>query len=396
MSEFLMPSLGADMEAGTLVEWLVKPGEQVNHGDTIAVVETQKGAIEIEVFVDGTLDKYLVEIGKKVPVGKPLATILQAGETGAEAPQAVSKPEKAEPVSEPAPILPPKLSAETVPTAASISEERVRITPVARRLAEQSDIDLAALRDKGTGPAGAVTLQDVEALIGAQPSTTKPSEMTGMRQAIAAAMSRSKREIPHYYLAHTVDVSKAEAFIADLNATCPPEDRLLLGAVFIKAVAKAVEKYPEFNGYYTEGHFQHSKVVNIGMVINIRGGGLVAPAIHNMENLSLGETMSAMHDLVARARSSGLKSSELSGSTITVSSLGSHGVETIYGVIFPPQVAIIGFGTPTERPLVIDGKLEARQSVVLTLAADHRVSDGHRGALFLSKINKFLQKPEVL
>ena len=396
MSEFLMPSLGADMEAGTLVEWLVKPGEQVNHGDTIAVVETQKGAIEIEVFVDGTLDKYLVEIGKKVPVGTPLATILQAGETGAEAPQAVSKPEKAEPVSEPAPILPPKLSAETVPTAASISEERVRITPVARRLAEQSDIDLAALRDKGTGPAGAVTLQDVEALIGVQPSTTKPSEMTGMRQAIAAAMSRSKREIPHYYLAHTVDVSKAEAFIANFNATCPPEDRLLLGAVFIKAVAKAVEKYPEFNGYYTEGHFQHCEAVNIGMVINIRGGGLVAPAIHNMENRNLGETMSAMHDLVARARSGGLKSSELSGSTITVSSLGSRGVETIYGVIFPPQVAIIGFGTPTERPWVVDGKLEARQSVVLTLAADHRVSDGHRGALFLNKIEKLLQNPETL
>ncbi len=396
MSEFLMPSLGADMEAGTLVEWLVKPGEQVNHGDTIAVVETQKGAIEIEVFVDGTLDKYLVEIGKKVPVGTPLATILQAGETGAEAPQAVSKPEKAEPVSEPTPILPPKVSAETVPTAASFSGEHVRITPAARRLAGQSNIDLTALRDKGTGPVGAVTLQDVEALIAEQPSTTKLPDMTGMRQAIAAAMSRSKKEIPHYYLAHTVDVSKAETFIANFNATCPAEDRLLLGAVFIKAVAKAVEKYPEFNGYYTDGHFQHSEAVNIGMVINIRGGGLVAPAIHNMENLTLDGTMSAMHDLVARARSSGLKSSELSGSTITVSSLGSRGVETIYGIIFPPQVAIIGFGTPTERPLVIDGKLEARQSVVLTLAADHRVSDGHRGALFLNKINKYLQKPEAL
>jgi len=396
MSEFLMPSLGADMEAGTLVEWLVKPGEQVNHGDTIAVVETQKGAIEIEVFVDGALDKYLVEIGKKVPVGTPLATILQAGETGAEAPQAVSKPEKVKPVLEPVPIIKPKVSADTAPTVASSFEDRVQITPAARHLAEQSGLVLAALRDKGTGPDGAVTLQDVETLIGERPSTTKPSEMTGMRQAIAAAMSRSKREIPHYYLAHTVDVSKAEAFIANFNATCPPEDRLLLGAVFIKAVAKAVEKYPEFNGYYTEGHFQHCEAVNIGMVINIRGGGLVAPAIHNMENRNLGETMSAMHDLVARARSGGLKSSELSGSTITVSSLGSRGVETIYGVIFPPQVAIIGFGTPTERPWVVDGKLEARQSVVLTLAADHRVSDGHRGALFLNKIEKLLQNPETL
>lgn len=396
MSEFLMPSLGADMEAGTLVEWLVKPGEQVNHGDTIAVVETQKGAIEIEVFVDGTLDKYLVEIGKKVPVGTPLAIIIQAGETEAETLQAVGKPEKVEPVLEPAPILPPKVSADTAPAVAGSFEDRLRITPVARRLAEQSGLDLAALRDKGTGPAGAVTLQDVEALIGAQPSTTKPPDMTGMRQAIAAAMSRSKKEIPHYYLAHTVDVSKAEAFIANSNATCRPEDRLLLGAVFIKAVAKALRKYPEFNGYYTDGHFQHSEAVHIGMVINIRGGGLVAPAIHNMENLTLDETMSAMRDLVARARSSGLKSSELSGSTITVSSLGSRGVDTIYGVIFPPQVAIIGFGTPTERPWVIDGKVEVRQSVVLTLAADHRVSDGHQGALFLNKINKYLQKPEAL
>jgi len=371
-------------------------GRTSKHGDTIAVVETQKGAIEIEVFEDGTLDKYLVEIGKKVPVGTPLATIIQAGETEAEVLQTIIKPEKVELVAEPVPIIMPKVSTEIVPIAVSSSEERVRITPAARRLAEQLDIDLAAVRHKGTGPAGAVTLQDVEALIGAQPSTTTHPKKNGMRQAIAAAMSRSKKEIPHYYLAHTVDVSKAEDFIADFNVTCPPEDRLLLGAVFIKAVAKAVEKYSEFNGYYTDGHFKHSEAVNIGMVINIRGGGLVAPAIHNMENRNLNGTMSAMRDLVARARSSGLKSSELSGSTITVSSLGSRGVDILYGIIFPPQVAIIGFGTPTERPLALDGKIEARQSVVLTLAADHRVSDGHRGALFLRKIDKLLQKPEAL
>jgi len=391
-----MPSLGADMEAGTLVEWLVKPGEQVNHGDTIAVVETQKGAIEIEVFVDGTLDKYLVEIGKKVPVGTALATIRQTGETEAIAPQAAIKPERIEPVLEPSAILPPKVSVETVPIVKSSSGERVRITPAARRLAQQSNLDFATLRVKGTGPTGAVTLQDVEALIRAQPSTTKPPEMAGMRQAIAAEMSRSKREIPHYYLAHTADVSKAEAFITNTNANRLPEERLLLGAAFMQAVAKAVEKFPEFNGYFINGKFQHSEAVHIGMVTNIRGGGLVAPAIHNAESCNLDGTMSAMRNLVTRARSGGLKSSELSDATITVSSLGSHGVETIYGVIFPAQVAIIGFGTPKERPWAIDGKVEVRQSVVLTLAADHRVSDGHRGALLLSKINKLLQEPDTL
>jgi len=209
-------------------------------------------------------------------------------------------------------------------------------------------------------------------------------------------MARSKREIPHYYLSETIDLSPALDWLAAENARRPVNERLLYAALLIKAVARALAEVPELNGIWRNGAFQPSAAVHVGAAIALRGGGLIAPALHDAGERDLGELMTAFRDLVRRARGGGLRSSELSDPTITVTSLGERGVETVYPVIYPPQVAIVGFGAVRERPWVVDGAVQPRQLITATLAADHRVSDGHRGGLFLHGVGQLLQQSEAL
>jgi pyruvate dehydrogenase E2 component (dihydrolipoamide acetyltransferase) len=397
MGELLMPSLGADMEAGTLVEWTVEPGASVKRGDIIAVVETQKGAIEIEAFQEGTLERLLVETGATVPVGTPLAFIRAIGEAAA-VPSPAAPPARPAPIPHPAGVkeVPALRPAAEVPPGGAPG--RIFASPAARRLAETHGLALSAA--KGSGPGGAVLLADLKRLHeerpGARAGLEGWSSIAQMRSAIAAAMSRSKREIPHFYLSHTADAGPAQDWIAHLNAGRPPEQRLLLGALLVKATAIAVRKFPEFNGVFTDRTFQPSADIHIGVAIAIRGGGLVAPAIHHTDALSLDDLMTGMRDLVARVRAGRFRSSEIADPTMTVSSLGERGVEALFGVIYPPQVAIVGFGKVVERPWISDGAVIPRPVVTVTLAADHRVSDGHRGALFLSEIDRLLQDPQSL
>ena len=217
-----------------------------------------------------------------------------------------------------------------------------------------------------------------------------------MRTAIAAAMARSKREIPHYYLEHQVDVTACEQWLTQKNATLPPDNRVLIGALIIKAVALAAHRFPAFNGFYRDNKFEPAQAVHIGVAIAIRGGGLAAPALHDADQLSLGELMSRMRDLVQRTRAGRIRSSEISDPTITVSSLGERGVEAMYAIIYPPQVAIVGVGKVVARPWVVDGAIRPRSVITITLSGDHRVSDGHAGALFLAEIGKLLQEPDKL
>jgi pyruvate dehydrogenase E2 component (dihydrolipoamide acetyltransferase) len=218
----------------------------------------------------------------------------------------------------------------------------------------------------------------------------------GMRAAIAAAMARSKREIPHYYLGHAVDLTPAMEWLTQLNAGRKPEERVLLAALLLKAISRAIAKYPEFNGKMNAGSFVSSPQINVGMAIAMRGGGVIAPAIHNTDQLSLDQLMQRMHDLANRVRAGRYRSSELADATITLTSLGERGVDWVQPVIYPPQVAIIGAGTVRERAWAVDGKVCVRQICDLTLAADHRVSDGHRGALFLRAIGRHLQASEAM
>lgn len=394
MSQFRMPSLGADMEAGTLTEWLVKPGDEISRGDIVAVVETQKGAIEIEVFENGVVESLLIEPGETVPVGTPMAEIFD-GQSGAPAPPS---PKPIEPTPTEVPVPAPQMPAAPSPPTAPVQPPAgmVRASPAARRLAASKGIELAAI--SGSGPDGAVQYADVEAaapdaIVAKQPA---PTGIDAMRGAIAAAMARSKREIPHYYLQQRIDMQAATEWLARTNAERPPAERLLIGVLMIKAIAVALQRFPEMNGFYEHGAYRPSAAIHIGVAIAIRGGGLVAPAIHETDELSLDALMAALRDLAERVRAGRFRGSEIADPTITVSSLGERGVEGLYGVIYPPQVALVGLGTVVERPWVVNGVIAPRPVVTATLSADHRVSDGHRGALLLRKIGTLLQKPEAL
>jgi pyruvate dehydrogenase E2 component (dihydrolipoamide acetyltransferase) len=415
-----MPSLGADMEAGTLVEQLISPGGTVKRGDLVAAVETQKGVIEIEVFQDGILENWLVDIGAEVPVGTPLANIRAAdevslsgplGQPEAPTPGEPEVPQPHDPVSaldlpeDPAPQDPspqpagPELPMPDLPepeiqwpedNIAAVGQSRPRITPAARRRAAQAGLDLSSLGAQQTGTT--ITRSDITVLV----ETPRDDPLPDMRGAIAAAMSRSKREIPHYYLSHQVDLTNADAFVAKTNSDRAPEDRLLMGALFLKAIALAVRKVPEMNGHYESNGFNPSEPIHAGLAISMRGGGLVAPALLDVASLKLDELMHNMRDLVTRVRAGRFRSRELSDATITLTSLGDRGVDQLYGVIYPPQVAIVGIGTPSLRPWVHEGQVVPRLIADITLAADHRASDGRRGALFLKTIAENLTAPEAL
>ena len=209
-------------------------------------------------------------------------------------------------------------------------------------------------------------------------------------------MARSKREIPHYYLGAHVDLSAATAWLEERNRGRPPAERLVIAPLLLKAVALALRDFPDFNGQWVDDAFRAGAGIHVGVAIALRGGGLVAPAIHDADKATLAELMAALADLVSRARKGGLKGSEMTDATITVTSLGDLGVETVYGVIYPPQVALVGFGTPSRQPWAVEGGVVSRWAVHATLAADHRASDGHRGGRFLAAIAERLALPQAL
>jgi pyruvate dehydrogenase E2 component (dihydrolipoamide acetyltransferase) len=396
MAEFLMPQLGADMSAGKLLGWRKQVGDHVQRGDIIAIVETEKADIEVEVFTTGLIEKFLVQPGEKVPVGTILAIIREEG-----------KPLTAEELRiltiatrEPIPIAPvaPALSIAPIATRPAEGETRLHVSPAARKLAADLGVDPAAIA--GAGPGGRITLEDVQRA--AQAKSVQPiaeptlDRQARMRQAIAAAMARSKREIPHYYLSTTIDMSRALAWLTQENLKHTVEDRLVYGVLLLKAVALALRDAPELNSTWVDGKATPVRDIHVGVAISLRGGGLVAPALHHTDRQSLDELMKNFRDLVQRARAGSLRSSELGDPTITVTSLGEHGVESVFGIIYPPQVALVGFGKVVERPWSADGQVVSRPLLTATLSADHRVSDGHRGGLFLAGVDHRLQEPEKL
>ena len=383
-----MPSLGADMESGKIVTWRVKPGDQVKRGDIVATVDTSKAEIDVEIFQDGTIDEILVPEGERVPVGTVLATV---SDGAVAAGPAVAAPEEAQRGPAPEGARPePALDAIVEPALTA----RQRASPLARRTAADLGVPLGDLA--GSGPDGAILARDVRGPAAPPELEAEPGRTATMRQAIAAAMARSNREIPHYYLGTTIDVEPALAWLADHNATLPVADRVLPSVLMLKAVALACRQFPSFNGFWIDDAFQPAASVHLGVAISLRTGGLMTPAIHDADQLNLDALMAALRDLVRRARTSALRSSELTDPTVTVTNLGDGGVPTVYGVIYPPQVALVGFGAVAERPWAAGGMVGARRVVNATLAADHRATDGHQGAAFLNTIDDLLRTPERL
>jgi pyruvate dehydrogenase E2 component (dihydrolipoamide acetyltransferase) len=484
MAEFRMPSLGADMDRGTLLEWRVAPGDTVTRGDIIAVIDTDKSDIEVEVFETGIVDELLVSEGTEVAVGTPLARIATTGPVpapvGAEAPDArptlsdpASAPTKAEApsptdVSAPPDAPAPSPGAADAPagrptpwastpvahpnvfsplvrhradelgvdlttvtgtgpegaiTRADVEqgagsppppgEQATHSSPYARRLAAEAGIDLADVT--GTGPDGAVVAADIEhtraastsrpdsspdstpgPAPGPAPGAARPTRQQSIRRSVARLMARSKREIPHYYLSTTIDLAPATAWLATTNAERSVTDRILPAALLLKATAVAAGQVPEMNGHWVDDAFVAAEQVDLGVAVSLRGGGLVAPAIRSADELTIDELMSRLRDLVTRARTGRLTSSEMTDPSLTVTNLGDQGVEAVFGVIYPPQVALVGFGKIVERPWAAGGMLGIHPCVTATLSADHRASDGHRGATLLATIDRLLADPGAL
>ena len=381
MIEFRMPSLGADMEDGTLIEWKKKTGDAVKRGDCIAEVETQKGLIEIEVFDEGIIDEILIPEGTKVPVGAIMAMIK---------PSSVSletKPTTLQPTEEK--ITEPILIE-------NIEEKSIKVSPLARRIASDNRIDISKI--KGTGEDGVITKDDVEQAIRQQKSTETAKKLPStetIRAAVAAAMSKSNREIPHYYLEKKINITQALVWLKEQNKERKVTSRLLPVVLFIKATAKTLTGFPDLNAVWENG-LQPKTSINIGFVVSLRTGGIIVPAISNANLKSIDEIMETLNDIIPRARALKLRSSELSDSTITLTSLGEGGADSVFGVIYPPQVAVIGFGSISEQPFAENEMLGIRAVVSVCLAGDHRATDGLTGSRFLSALDTNLQNPETL
>jgi pyruvate dehydrogenase E2 component (dihydrolipoamide acetyltransferase) len=436
MIEFRMPSLGADMEDGVFVEWRVAPGERVARGQVACVVETQKGAIEVEIWDAGTVARLVAEPGQRIPVGRTMAIVAADGEdwqavaassataaapgaatagapttiTAAAAPaspatagaamQAAAPPASAKPGARPG--LPPRASPAARKRAAELGVDLDALAAVTGGAPiNVADVERAAAAPAAPVPAAAAAAAPTAApaAAGAPPAGTTPaaapSPEAAMRAAIAAAMARSKREIPHYYLGTEIDVERALQWLERFNEGRPLADRVLFAAFALRAIALALRAVPDLNGQFVDGRFRRSEAIHVGVVTSLRGGGVVVPAVHDADRLALPELMASLRDVLARARNGRLRSSDLADSTITVTNLGDLGVETVYGVIYPPQVALVGLGRVLARPTVRDGAIVATRTMNATLSGDHRVTDGLTGARFLGALRERFEHPEA-
>ncbi len=440
MKEFVLPSLGADMDEGMLAAWLVSPGDTVHRGDVIAEVETDKGIIEVECWEDAVIDDLLVAPGpERLPVGTPIAVLRGIGdEAVAEPVVPITLPVPDAAPSE-SPKVPEPIAHRISPPVRHLAHElgvdidelsgsgrggtvtrtdvrhaatrttdlvatRQRSTPRARRMAIDIGVDIGAVHASRSD--GLIVADDVAAMASAPKAgrvaaavmepTDAADKAAAMRRAIGRSMERSKREIPHYYLGHTVDLARAMAWLEAENDDRPITTRILPAVLLLKATALALARADGLNGHMVDGAFAPSERVHLGVAVSLRGGGLVAPAIHDADQMALDDLMEALTDLVARARAGKLRGSEMTDATATVTNLGDRGVDATYPVIIPPQVAIIGFGRIADAPTVVDGEVVIHPLVQLSLAADHRVTDGHTGGLFLLAIERLLQEPELL
>ncbi len=412
-----MPSLGADMDEGKLLEWHIKPGDKINKGDLIAVVETQKAAVEIESFRSGRVQELIAKIDDIIPVGQVIAT-LEIETESAEAPAATPANQGASNLvdanlvdanlaalnttaantaevqaAQPSPIA----AAEPIAPAktAATSGERLLISPAARHLADEHKLDLTQI--KGTGREGAIELRDIEPLVTTPAKTGAGNSLINIREAIARVMSRSKREIPHYYLQSQFVVDTLVTWLDTQNRNSPPEQRLFMPAVLMRAIVLALKTNSAMNGFYENGIFTPSSAIHLGITVSLKPDGVMTPAIIDAQDLSLNELNAAFADLVQRARAGKLRNREMTDGTITVTNVGDLGADTVTGVIFAPQVALIGLGR-IHKAAVVDTEGGLRAGLVLnaTLSADHRVTDGLAGSKLLSTLGRLLAQPEGL
>ncbi len=418
ISEVTMPSMGADMTEGTIAKWLIAEGEKVGRGDKLAEIETDKTVVEMEAYSEGLLRKIVVEEGSLVQVGTIIAYIGDADDEvpetaapAAEAPkaeEAAPAPAAAAPAPTPAPVQQAAPTPAPAPSGApAVAGGRVKASPIARKIAEEKGIDIAAVT--GTGPGGRITKSDVENFIpspgfaasgGRSPVVIDGSDtpLTSMRQAIARVVVRSKTEAPHYYVTHEIDMGAAMTFRKQLNEALEEAgDRVSVNDLILKAVTNALIKYPKWNSSFDGDKLIGHSSINLGVAIALEEG-LIVPALVGIQDMSLIEISRAVRDLGKRARGDGgsLTQTEMTSGTFGTSNLGMFGTDTFAAIIVPPNAGIIAVGTVKEKPVVRDGEIVVGSMMNATISADHRVGDGAEAAIFLGEFQKNLENPTRL
>ena len=412
--------MGYDMSEGTVVRWLVAEGADVNVGDPVAEIETDKAVVEYESVAEGVLRKIVVGEGTTVPVGQTIAIVGTADEDIPETAVEAAPPEPT-PADEPAlatPLAPSPAASPMPSTEAPASDGKVRASPIARRLAQEKGVNLASV--KGTGPGNRITRDDVLAYAATMPAApavpaapppptaapapsstaaVEPGEkipLSRMRQQIARVTVRSKRETPHFYVSAEVDMTAAMALRAQLNKDLEEEGvRVSVNDLVLKACIGALKKYPKFNAFYEDDGIQMNEAINIGVAI-AEEQGLIVPAVMNSGAMSLVELAKASKDLIERAKSGTLHPQEYTGGTFSTSNLGMFDVISFAAIIHPPQSAVVAVGAVAKRPVVRDDKIEVADTMTATLSADHRVVDGAEGAEFLMEVKRLLERPALL
>ena len=400
--DYCLPSLGADMDEGRIVEWRVAVGDAVHRGDVMAVVETEKSDIDIEIWHDGVVDELLVEVGVPLDVGTPIVRLRgdsSATPTPGTAAVSDERPRPVERSQQPASPTP----GTDVAAGRGNESGRVRASPKARRVAAERDLDLRT--HPGSGPGGAVLSTDLpDAGEPTTPQTASPpgagQRSTSMRSLIAERMARANRDIPHYHLARDVETGRLLDHLAAVNAERSVAERVLPAAAYVRAIALAARRHPELNGFWVDDSFEPGPAVNVAMAISLRRGGLVTPHVAAADERSVDEIMATLNELVAAARRGKLRSSWMTGSTITLTSLGDTGADLVHGVISPPQVALVGIGRTRSTPWVVEDQgrelVAVRPITTITLAADHRATDGATGSRFLTTLAHLIEHPEEL
>ncbi len=385
-----LPSLGADMDVGTVLEWRVSIGDHVERGDVIALVSTEKSDIDIESWDSGVVTELVASIGEEIAVGQPLLRLGGSAEATGGGPtgdgSADLPPEIARALQTAPPIRPSEQTA----------SRRPMTSPLARRMAAERGVSLEGI--KGTGPQGAIIAADLEiANSGPRgaPSSAPPSD-DRMRQAIAERMTRSNSEIPHYHLERDIDMTPSLAWLATHNAGVSIAERLVPAALLACASAHAARVVGRLNGNWVDGRLEITETIDLALVISLRSGGLVTPTVVDADQLSPAEMMATMRDMVTGARKGQLRSRWMAPSSIAITNLGDNGADRVGGMIFPPHVALVGFGRISQRPWVVDDEVIPRHVVTASLAADHRATDGAEGSRFLAVVAEQLGHPESI
>ena len=402
-----MPKLGFDMAEGTLVRWVKQVGDNINKGDVLAEIETDKATVEVESSASGVVLQHIVEQGTVVPVNAPIAVVGAAGEK-VDVPVADSGTKKEEPKEEkraeekPAP---PSQVTSAPASSTSDSSSMIKASPLAKKIAKDKNINLADVQ--GSGPNGRIVKKDVESALSGQPSAVSKSSVvqsqitnyedtvvptTKLRQAIGRRLVESKTTIPHFYVTHEYKMDALMDMRKQINAYLPDNEKVSVNDFILKATALSLRQFPNLNATIKGNEITQFGDVNVGVAVTVPGG-LMTVVVKNTDQKSLRQISGEVKAMAGRAREGKVKPDDVDGSTFSTSNLGMYDVEDFIAIINPPEAAILAISSAREVPVVEDGQIKAGWRMKATISVDHRVSDGAEAAQFMQKLAEFLENP---